>query len=147
MWSRIRWNCYGMKNELPVSFNHIYRYMDDVLSIKNHNVHNHVHLMYPDEFKINDTSESDSPASYLSISLDIKSYGRLTTILYKKCDDFHVAIVNFPFLLISKRRIISLMHSSSLLPIWLNFMALFGFFSVLLHISHFFPPGFPTFSV
>jgi hypothetical protein len=119
-----------VENELPVSFNHTYRYMDDVLSIKNHNFHNYVHLVYPDEFKINDTTESDSPASYLNILRDIKSYGRLTTTLHKKCDDFHVAIViNFPFLFISKQMIISPMHSSILLQIWLNFMALFGFFS------------------
>ena len=35
--------------KLAVSFNHTFRYIDDVLSINNHNFHNYVHLIYPDE--------------------------------------------------------------------------------------------------
>jgi hypothetical protein len=36
--------------------NHTYRYIDDVLSINNHNFHNYIHLIYPDEFEIKDTT-------------------------------------------------------------------------------------------
>jgi hypothetical protein len=35
--------------KLAVSFNHTFRYIDDVLSINNHSFHNYVHLIYPDE--------------------------------------------------------------------------------------------------
>jgi hypothetical protein len=86
------------KKKLTVSFNHTFRYIDDVLSINNHNFHNYVHLIYPDEFEIKDTTESDKSASYLDILLNIDTNGRLTTSLYDKRDDFNFAIVNFPFL-------------------------------------------------
>jgi hypothetical protein len=55
-------------------------------------------LIYPDELEIKDTTESDKSASYLDISLNIDSNGRLTNSLYDKRDDFDFAIVNFPFL-------------------------------------------------
>ena len=78
---------------------HIYIwFIDDVLSINNHNFHNYVHLIYPDELEIKDTTESDKSASYLDILLNINSNGRLSTLLYDKHDDFDFAIVNFPFL-------------------------------------------------
>ena len=55
--------------KLAVSFNHTFRYIDDVLSINNHKFHNYVHLIYPDELEIKDTTESDKSASYLDILL------------------------------------------------------------------------------
>ena len=83
-----------------MSFGLTYRYIDDVLSINNHtyNFHNYVHLIYPDELEIKDTTESDRCASYLDILLNIDPNGRLTTTLYNKRDDFDFAIVNFLFL-------------------------------------------------
>jgi hypothetical protein len=54
-------------------------------------------LIYLDELEEKDTIESDKYASYLDILLNINSKGRLTSTLYDKCDDFHFAIVNFPF--------------------------------------------------
>jgi hypothetical protein len=53
-----------------------------------HNFHNYVHIIYPDE--------SDKSASYLDILLNNWLNGRLTITLYDRRDDF--AIVNFPFL-------------------------------------------------
>jgi hypothetical protein len=84
--------------KLAVSFNHTFRYINDVLSTNNHNFHNYVHLIYPDELKITDTTEYDKSASYIDILLNMNSNGRLTTSLYDKRDDFDFAIVNFPFL-------------------------------------------------
>jgi hypothetical protein len=84
--------------KLALSLNHTFRYIDDVLSISNHNFHNYFHLIYPDELEIKDTTESDRYSSYLNILLDIDSNGRLTTSLNDKRDDFDFAIVNFPFL-------------------------------------------------
>jgi hypothetical protein len=52
-------NCYGIEKKIAVSFNHTYRYIDDVLSINNHNFHNYVYLIYPEELEIKDTTESD----------------------------------------------------------------------------------------
>jgi hypothetical protein len=74
------------------------RYINDVLSINNHNLHNYVHLIYPDELEIKDTTEFDKSDSYLDILLSIDSNGRLTTSLYDKRHDFDFAIVKFPFL-------------------------------------------------
>jgi hypothetical protein len=81
-----------------VSFKHAFRYIDDVLSINNHNFHNYDHLIFPDELEIKDITESDKFASYLDILLNVDSNGRLTTSLYDKHDDFDFAIVNIPFL-------------------------------------------------
>jgi hypothetical protein len=83
---------------LVVSFNHTFRYIDDVVSINNHNFHNHVHLIYPDELEIKDTTESDKSASHLDILLNMDYNERLTASLYDKRDGFDFAIVNFPFL-------------------------------------------------
>jgi hypothetical protein len=87
--------------KLAMSFNHTFRYIDDVLSINNHNVHNYVHLIYQDELEIKDTTESDKSASYLDILLNIDSNGTLTISLYDKRDDFDFAIVNFPFYVVT----------------------------------------------
>ena len=67
-------------------------------SINNHNFHYYVHLKYPDELKVKDTTESDNSASYLDILLNIDCNGKLATSLYDERDDFDFAIVNFPFL-------------------------------------------------
>jgi hypothetical protein len=72
--------------------------INDVLSINNHIFHVYVHLTYPDELEIKDTTESDISASYLNILPNIDSNGRLTTTLYDKRDDFNFAIVKFRFL-------------------------------------------------
>ena len=50
--------------KLAVSFNLTYRYIDDVLSINNHNFHNYVHFIYTDELEMKYTTESDKYASY-----------------------------------------------------------------------------------
>jgi hypothetical protein len=62
------------KNNLAVPFNHTYRHIDDDLSIKIHNFHNHVHLIYPNETEIKNTTESGLSASYLDIPLKWQSY-------------------------------------------------------------------------
>ena len=86
--------------KLAVSFNHTFRYMyiDDVLSINNHNFLNYAHLIYPDDLEIKDTTESDKSASYLYICLLLKldTDGKLTTQLYDKRDDFNLSTVKLP---------------------------------------------------
>jgi hypothetical protein len=82
--------------KLAVLFNHTFRYIDDVLSINNHNFHNYMYVnlihVYPDELKIKNITESDKSASYLDILLNIYSNVRLTTSLYYKLDAFYFAI-------------------------------------------------------
>jgi hypothetical protein len=85
-------------NKLSVSFNQIFWYIDDVLSINNHNFYNYVRLIYHDEFEIEDTTESAISASYLDILLNTDSNGRLTTSIYVKIGNFDFAIVNFSYL-------------------------------------------------
>jgi hypothetical protein len=57
-----------------------------------------VHLIYPDELEIKNTTESHNSASYLESLLNIDSNGRLATTLNDKRDDFDFAIVYLPFL-------------------------------------------------
>jgi hypothetical protein len=85
------------KKNLAVSFNHTFRFIDNVLSISNQNFHNYVNLTYPDDLKIKGTTESDKSASYLDILLNIDGNGRLTTSLYDKRDDFEFALSTFLF--------------------------------------------------
>ena len=56
-------NCAPLLADLFLHSYHTFRYIDDVLSINNHNFHNYVHLIYPDELDIKDTTESDKSAS------------------------------------------------------------------------------------
>jgi hypothetical protein len=81
-----------------VPFNHTFRYIDEFLYINNYDLCNYVHLIYPDELDIKDTTKYDISAWYLDILLNIDSSGRLTTSLYDKRDYAEFAIVNFPFL-------------------------------------------------
>ena len=54
--------------------------------------------MYPAEFEIKDTTESNTFSSYLYLLLSIENDGQLHTSLYDKRDDFNFHITNFPFL-------------------------------------------------
>jgi hypothetical protein len=81
--------------KLAVSLNHTFRYIDDVLSINNHNLHNFYLYIYPNELEIKDTTESKKICFLL---LNIDSSSRLTTSLYDKGNDFDFAIISFPVL-------------------------------------------------
>jgi hypothetical protein len=70
----------------------------EILSINSHNFHNYVHLIYPDELEIKDTTESDKFASYQDILLILTPVADLTTTLFDKGNDFDFAIVSCPFL-------------------------------------------------
>ena len=88
------------KNEkvLAQSFNFSFRYIDNVLSLNNNKFKDHLHLIYPNELEIKDTTETVNSSSYLDLHLSINNTGRLYTKLYDKRDDFNFQIVNFPFL-------------------------------------------------
>ena len=84
--------------KLAQTFNFSFRYIDDVLSLNNSRFCDYLHLIYPSELEIKDTTDTPKSASYLDLHLEIDNGGRLTTKLYDKRDDFTFPIVNFPFI-------------------------------------------------
>jgi hypothetical protein len=58
-----------------------------------------VHVIYPIEFEIKDSTESDIFASYLDSVLGIDSNGKLTTTLYAKMMTYF-AIIKFSFYIV-----------------------------------------------
>jgi hypothetical protein len=88
------------KNEkkLARSFNFMFRYIDDVLSLHNSKFGYFVDHIYSIELEIKDTTDTYRSASYLDLHLEIDSEGQLRTKPYDKRDDFNLPIVNFPFI-------------------------------------------------
>ena len=68
--------------------NFSFRYIDDVLSLNNPNLKDYLHLIYPSELEIKETTDSTS-ASYLDLYLYIDNTGRLKS----KLDDKRVLFV------------------------------------------------------
>lgn len=86
------------KKHLAKFFNITFRYIDDVLSLNNPYFSQYLHLIYPSELEIKDTTDTRRTASYLDLFLNIDTDGRLHTKIYDKRDDFNFPIVNFPCL-------------------------------------------------
>ena len=84
--------------KLAKQFNFTFRYIDDVLSLNNSRFSDNLHLMYPEEMKIKNTTDSRNSASYLDLLLEFDHQGNLHTRLYDKLDDFNFTIINFPHL-------------------------------------------------
>ena len=84
--------------KLAQSFNFSFRYIDDVLSLNNPKFTDYLHLIYPNELEIKETTDTPNSASYLDLYLYIDNDRRLKSKLYDKRDDFNFPIVNFPFL-------------------------------------------------
>ena len=85
------------KKHLAQQFNFTYRYIDDVLSLKNTKFAEYLEFIYPCELEIKETTEAAASSSYLDCYLYIGN-GKLTTRLYDKRDYLDFPIVNFPFL-------------------------------------------------
>ena len=85
------------EKHLAQQFNFTYRYIDDVLSLKNTKCAEYLEFIYPRELEIKETTEAAASSAYLDCYLYIYN-GKLTTRLYDKRDDFNFPIVNFPFL-------------------------------------------------
>jgi len=62
------------------------------------NNNNFLHLIYPVELVVKDTTDSPNSASYLDLDLEHDINGTLTTKLFDKRDDFNFPIVNYSFL-------------------------------------------------
>ena len=85
------------KKHLAQKFNFTYRYIDDVLSLKNTKFAEYLKFIYPRELEIKETTVTAAFSSYLDCYLYIDN-GKLTTRLYDKRDEFNFPIVNFSFL-------------------------------------------------
>ena len=83
------------KKHLAKSFNFTFRYIDDVLSLNNPHFCENLHLIYPSELEIKDTTESRRSASYLDLLLEIDIDGRLNIKGFNKGDDFSFPISHF----------------------------------------------------
>ena len=83
------------KKKLATQFNLIYRYIDDVLSINNHDFENYLGQMYPAELEIIDTTESNTMPTLIYYC---RSGGTVTcTSLYDRSGNFnfHITIIAF----------------------------------------------------
>ena len=86
------------KKHLAKFFNFTFRYIDDVLSLNNPYFSQYLHLIYPSELEIKDTTATRRTASYLELFLNIDTDDRLYTKIYDKLVDFNFQIINFSFL-------------------------------------------------
>ena len=82
---------------LAQQFNFTYRYVVDLLSLKNTKCAEYLKFNYPSEVEIKETTETAFSSSHLDCYLYIDN-GKLATRLYDKQDDLNFPIVNFPFL-------------------------------------------------
>ena len=85
------------KKHLAQQFNFTYRYIDDVLSLKNTKFAEYFEFIYPRELEMKETMETAASSSYLNCYLYIDNE-KLAIRLYDKRDDFNFPIVNFTFL-------------------------------------------------
>ena len=85
------------KKHLAQQFSFTYRYIINVLSLKNAKFAEYLEFIYPHELEIKETTETAAFSSYLDRYLYIDN-GKHTIRLYDKRDDFNFPIVNFPFL-------------------------------------------------
>ena len=65
------------RKRLASQFNFTYRYIDDVLSINNHDFENYLGQMYPHEHENKDTTGSNTSASFLDLRLSIERDGQI----------------------------------------------------------------------
>jgi hypothetical protein len=80
-----------------LKFIKLYRYVDDVLPLNNSRFGDYLHLIYPNELEVKDTTDPQKCVSYL----EIDNAGRLIIKLYDKRDDFTFPTVNFLFISIN----------------------------------------------
>ena len=84
------------KVHIAKKFNLSFRYIDDLISFNNSKINEYLHLIYPAELVIKETTETLASVSYLDLYIEIQNDGKLSSKLYDKRDDFNFPIVNFP---------------------------------------------------
>ena len=68
--------------KLAQSFNFTFRYIDDVLSLSNSKFGDYLHLIYPPELEIKDTTESSNSTSYLDLLLETDNKGNYLLYIF-----------------------------------------------------------------
>ena len=86
------------KRQLANSFNFIFRYIDDVLSLNNSKFGDYINEIYPEELEIKETTDNSTSSSFLDLLLEFDNDNRLRVKTYDKRDDLNFNIVNYPFL-------------------------------------------------
>ena len=84
------------KKHLAQQFNFTYKYIDDVLSLKNTKFAEYLELIYPRELEKKKQRRLQPPSHTWNVISTLTM--RLATRLYNKRDDFNFPIINFPFL-------------------------------------------------
>ena len=74
--------------KLAQTFNSIFRYIDDVLSLINSRLAHYLHHIYSNELEAKDSTDTQMSAYYLDLHLENVNGGRLRTKVYDKRDDF-----------------------------------------------------------
>ena len=95
---------HGNQADVIEAFNSTSRYLDDLLNINNgypyfEGIVNQIH---PPELKLNNANTTDTKAPFLDLHLSIANgFVLFFSKIYDKRDDFHFAIVNFPFWMVT----------------------------------------------
>jgi hypothetical protein len=79
--------------KLAQTFNTIFRYANDVMSLKKSSFGDYLHRITPNELEVKDTTDTQRSASYLGLHIEIDNAGGLITKLNNKRDDFTWPIV------------------------------------------------------
>ena len=74
--------------KLAQTFNSIFRYIDDVLSLINSRLAHYLHHIYSKELEAKDSTDTQMSSYYLDLHLENVNGGRLRTKVYDKLDDF-----------------------------------------------------------
>ena len=68
------------QQNLARSFNFMFCYIDDVLSLNNSRIGNFVDRIYPTGLETKDTTDTERSASYIDVHLELSSEGRTRTV-------------------------------------------------------------------
>lgn len=81
--------------QVAQSFNFSFHYFDDILSLNNFRFKDYIHVIYPNELGIKETTIAPASASYIDLNLYIGYTERLKSKLHEKQEEF-----NFPIIII-----------------------------------------------
>ena len=95
IWSRI-YTVFALNRKETVGVS--VQFHIQVHRLNNPEFENYLGQVYPVEFVVKDTTESNTSVSILDLLLSIGRDGQLHTSIYDKRDDFNFHITNFPFL-------------------------------------------------
>ena len=83
------------KLDLADKFNDACRYLDDILTIDNPEIEQHISDIYPEELQLNKANACDKETPFLDLNIKVND-DDIHKSVYDKRDDFGFPIVNFP---------------------------------------------------